>query len=116
MGQRLFEDEELLEAGLRRYLERQEDVMGPLKDRLKVIDDLIKKQNKELVEAHADLKALKNRKTDRTRARILNDIEQIENTLDGLERQRAGVQADLEAATLSDKDMQAIRDYAAQVR
>ena len=111
-----FEDEERLEAGIKRYLERQEDAIAPLKDRLKVINDLIKKHNKELTEAHADLKDLKNRKANRTRARILNDMERIETTLDGLERQRAGVIAELEAATLSEKDIQAIRDYAAQVR
>ncbi len=111
-----FENEELLEAGIKRYRERNESETGPLKERLKVIDDLIKQHEKELSRLQRDYKAMKDSVAKRTKALLLNDIEEQEKTLDSLESQRNSVLAALEEAILSEKDLQAIRDYAAEVR
>lgn len=111
-----FEDEELLEAGIKRYRERNESETAPLRERVRVIDDLVKQREKELGEMQRDYRAMKNSAAKRTKATLLKDIEDAEKTLDNLEAQRAETLAALEQATLSEQDLRAIRDYAAEVR
>ena len=57
-----------MEAGIRRYQERNESEVGSLKERLKMVDDLITQHEKELARLQRDNKAMKDSATKRTKA------------------------------------------------
>lgn len=112
----LFEDEKRLEDAIKRYLERTENEITPLRENIRGLDKLIKEQNRELVQSQRDYKAFEGSNAERTKTSIKLDIERIEATLDVLEKRRQAIIVDLERSMISDKDLQAIRDYACEVR
>jgi site-specific DNA recombinase len=111
----LFEDEKRLNAAIRRYIERNEADVAPLKERLATIEKLIKKHEKELTQAQKDYKKIERSTARRTKAAVLADIERVENTLDSLDNQKTATLIALEQATISEADLQTIRAYAEEV-
>lgn len=111
-----FEDERILKQGIDDYLARQKTVTAPLLEELATIDATIKEQEDALMEKRNLYEELKNRKTERVKAGLLNDMERIEATLDGLDEARGKVQGKLDAALIARQDVQAAIDRVQQIR
>lgn len=111
-----FENPQLLEQGIARYEANQESITMPLKEELKAIRTQIAEQKDALAEKQQLYEDLKNRKADRTKAGLLNDMEQIEAILDTLDTKGTEVEAKLRAATLTEQDVQAMIDRVNQIK
>jgi site-specific DNA recombinase len=104
-------DPAVLAEGLQAEQEEREEANAPLRNRLAVVDDLLG-DNRRQLERLLDLylsgdfgkEMLTERKT------------RLETTISALERERAGLAAQVEAQTLTDEQVQTITELAEKVR
>lgn len=106
-----FKDPKTLRQKLEAYQAEQGQKNEPLLERLKVIDSLIAQYDKELDSAVRDLREVEDLDADRAKARIKSDISRLEKTLNDLDSQRNRVIAQLEAKTLTDKQIESIMEF-----
>lgn len=105
-------DKEKLIAGLRGYQARQESTVEPIKRELAYVEQLIVEKNSEWQD---DLASMKFLTSDRARAKKAADIAQVEAVLDGLEKRKVELLAQLEEKSMTDEQITSIVAYAAQV-
>lgn len=108
----IFEDQVGLSKSLADYQASREQVSEPIKAQLEAAQSSIKNYNNDLKGLVKDLKLLKGPNTSRTKAAILNDIEQVEKALDSLEAQRAQLARQLEAQSLTPERIKSIKEHA----
>lgn len=107
-----FKDEKTLHEKLQAYQAEQGQKNEPLLERLKVIDSLIAQNEKELTRALRDLRALEDLEdADQATARIKNEISELGKTFKDLNEQRSRVLAQVEAKTLTDKQIRNIMEF-----
>lgn len=98
------------------YLSVHQNGAGPpLKERLDITEEVIKQRHDELAELQSSLSALKGRKSPRTKATLLDTIEQVERTLDSLEAQHNRLADQLNTLSLSAEEIKSIEEYAAEI-
>lgn len=111
-----FEDEELLEQGIADYQARQAEVIKPLLAELTLVSQTINEYEKQLDENLRALKLLGDNPPLRSLANIRADIERVEAQLDGLEMQRRKIQAQMEAALVSKRDIHQVLERLRQIK
>ncbi len=105
-------DKEQLIAGLRSYQARQESKVEPIHRELAYVEELIKDKTAEWEDDYASMKFLT---SERAKAKKAADIAQIEAVLDGLEKRKADLLAQLEEKSLTNEQIIGIAAFAAQV-
>ncbi len=103
-------DSETLTEALETQQTEQERASDPLKDRLTVIDDLLA-DNRAQLERALDLYL----SGDFPREMLTECKDRLQTTIDALERDRVALATQLEAATLTDEQIQTITEFAAQM-
>lgn len=111
----IFRDEDALERSLAQYQAEREKINAPLKERLDILEALIAQHNAELTELQHSLKVLEGRNSPRTKATLVDDIEQVEKILDDYEVQRTRLVHQLEAQSLTPEQIKGIKEYAAEM-
>ncbi|MCK6630525.1 MAG: hypothetical protein L6R45_35820 [Anaerolineae bacterium] len=102
-------------VGIEEYKADREKITAPLKEQLSVTEGLIEQYNQELNGLLDSLKAFEGRYSSRAKTTILNDIEQVEKALDGLENQRSNLTRLLEAQTLTEQQANEIEEYLTEI-
>jgi site-specific DNA recombinase len=105
----VFTDRKKLERGMKGYEAQQEQVVNPLKERLAVIDSLLKEHDTEWENEMANLSAAQSK---RAKAAIGTTIKQIEHAMDELQQQRDTVIKQLEKKALTEEQKAKIRKFA----
>lgn len=100
-----------LQAGLENYRTKQDKTNTPLRERLTVIDDLIA-HNQAQLERALDLYL----SGDFLKGMLIERKTRLETTIGALERERGSLAVTLEAQTLTQEQIQTIREFAAEVR
>lgn len=106
-----IEHPELVEAGLKRRQEKQEEESAPLRIQLEIAEDKIAKERRKLArwkEMCADELI--------TKEELAEYKAQCEQTINSLEKQRAELKATLEAAAMSAEEIRAIVDGATRLK
>ncbi|MBE7469622.1 MAG: hypothetical protein DPW09_17795 [Anaerolineae bacterium] len=113
--EKLIKDPLARMIGIEEYKADREKITAPLKEQLGVTEGLIEQYNQELSGLLDSLKALDGRHSSRARTAILNDIEQVEKALDGLESQRSNLTRLLETQTLTEQQVNEIEEYLTEI-
>ena len=108
----LIQDPDKLEKGLRDYQNERANAVSPFQQNLVIIESLIERHTADLNDALANLKLVKG---ERAKAVIANDIQQAEQALDSLERQRKELIKQIERDALTDEQINEIKAFAAQL-
>jgi site-specific DNA recombinase len=103
-------DPESLAAGLKEVHQEQEKEHAPLRDRLTVVDDLIADNTTQL-ERLLDLYL----SGDFPKETLTDRKSRLERTILALESERSGLETQLEAQLLTEKQIQSIQEFAAKV-
>ena len=106
----LLTDPRALETGLAEYQENREQFLGPIRDRLVVLEDLWK-DSKSQLDRMLDLFVSGAIPKDL----LLEKKQRLDSTLGALDKERQDLSANLEAQSLSENEIQQIWDFAAQV-
>ena len=99
-----------LETGLAEYQESREQFIAPIRDRLLVLDDLWQ-DSKSQLDRVLDLYI----SGDIPRELLVDKKQQLETTLTSLEKERDDLNLNLETETITEKDIQQIREFALQI-
>jgi hypothetical protein len=99
-----------LEKGLAEYQESREQFCAPIRDRLIVLDDLWH-DSKSQLDRVLDLYI----SGDIPRELLVDKKQRLESTLVALEKERDELNLDLETESITEKDIQQIREFAAQI-
>ncbi len=111
----IFTDPLALEKSLADRQAEKDEENAPLFNLLESTECLIKRNESELAQLLKDLRAIEKRNSPRAKTAILDEIEQIEKKLDGLETQRTTLTTRLEAHALTEEQMTELKAYAALV-
>lgn len=106
----LLTDDAVLENGLKLYTENQEELLAPLRDRMAVLDDLLR-DTKSQLDRVIDLYVA----GDIPRDILVDKKQRLETTLSALSEERQQLLAHMQGKALNEKDLQKIRNFAAQV-
>jgi site-specific DNA recombinase len=106
----LLTDDSVLENGLKLYTENQEELLAPLRDRMAVLDDLLR-DTKSQLDRVIDLYVA----GDIPRDILVDKKQRLETTLSALSEERQQLLAHMQGKALNEKDLQKIRNFAAQV-
>ncbi len=103
-------DPTALQGGLNAYQAERERENVPIRERLKVVEDL-------LADNRAQLKRLLDLYLagDFPKEMLMERKNRLETTMEALEKERAGLTARLEAQTLTEEQIQSLKDFAAEV-
>lgn len=104
-------DRDKLEKGLRGY-QAEKDKDSPLKERLKITEDLIKKHNADWDRKMSNLDAVESRLA---KAQIGKEIAQIEQELDRLKKEHAKQLEELEKQSLTEEQIISILEFTALI-
>jgi hypothetical protein len=99
-----------LETGLAEYHESREQFIAPIRDRLLVLDDLWQ-DSKSQLDRVLDLYI----SGDIPRELLVDKKQQLETTLTSLEKERDDLNLNLETETITEKDIQQIREFALHI-
>ena len=100
----------ILETGLAEYRESREQFIAPIRDRLIVLDDLWQ-DSKSQLDRVLDLYI----SGDIPRDLLVDKKQRLEATLSSLEKERDDLNLGLETEAITEKDIQQIREFAAQI-
>jgi site-specific DNA recombinase len=100
----------VLENGLAEYQQGREQYCAPIRDRLIVLDDLWQ-DSKSQLDRVLDLYIA----GDIPRELLIDKKQRLESTLTALEKEREDLNMDLESESLSENEIQQIREFAAQI-
>ena len=103
-------DPTMLAEGLRAEQETREAASEPLRNRLAMVDNLLA-DNRRQLERLLDLYL----SGDFDKEMLIERKARLETTIEALERERAGLTAQLEAQTLTPEQIESIREFAAKV-
>jgi site-specific DNA recombinase len=112
----LLEDEDFLNQSIEEYQADQAKKNEPLQNQLEAVNQQIDEHNKDLDNQLATLSALKDRKSERAQAVILNDIERIESTLDRLEKRQNELQEQLNQDKFTSNQILGVKQFATKIR
>jgi len=101
---------EVLEAGFAEYQARQDEEEVPLRERLKVIDDLLA-ENQAQLDRLLDLYLA----GDFPKDLLVDRKTRLEETIAALDKERAGLEARLNGNRLTKEQIQTIKEFAAEV-
>jgi len=105
-----LQDPAIMAAGLEQHRAEREQANAPLRERVAVIDGLLRDHRQQL-ERLLDLYVL----GDFPREMLLEKKTRLEDTVAALERERLDLVAHLEARTLTSEQIQSVQDFAARV-
>lgn len=88
-----FNDPKTLKKDLLGQLDRQDEDISPLRDELITVENLIVKHTEQLIELNQTMNLLRGKRAERSKAALINQIEQEELTLDKLESEKDKIQA-----------------------
>lgn len=115
----LLADEEKLEAGINRIIERNETELTPRKDRLKTVNDLIEHLNrtiKRLAKTVADLSDDEENSNDEASEALSLEIKQAQKKLNALKEEHARLEAQIQQGMLTPEEIALIKQTAAELR
>jgi site-specific DNA recombinase len=107
----LLFDPNILREGLRAQQDKREALSKPLRDKLSIVDDLLarnKRQLERLLELYLN--------GDFDHDLLLDRKMRIESVLDDLEDERRAITTQIDGQTITDDQIQAIQEFAAEVR
>ena len=97
-----------LEKGMMQYQREMGQNSGPLRERLAIIDGLLADYNQEFDETAAALKAVKGPKS---RALFAEDLDRIEQAIQGLQTEQAAILAMIEKQTVTDQQIKTTVEF-----
>ena len=107
----LLLDSSSLKAGLKKQQAEHMKATQPLRDRLEILENLLKEHRSQL-ERLLDLYLV----GEFTKEMLTERKCRLESTIQGLEEERANLQAQVEATTISDDQIRTIDEFARQIR